>query len=104
MKLMEFNNKLKSIIYTHSSLDSVVNELRKTDLNVRIFGQYREIGGERVKVYFHNLDITDRYTFIKVEYGRRFKEFIVYTENVGTKENTAWHALALFKQWYIENQ
>jgi len=88
---------------TWNWLMSVVEEIH-SPMRVKIYGQYRDIEGEDVNVIVHRGSSTNRYITLKVEYGRRFKEFTHYKKEGETMLEPTYRFVVDFIKWYNKHK
>jgi len=103
--ISEFMHTTETLDYKNS-YDALMPVLDKINspMRVKIYGVYREIQGEEVNVLIHNSWQTQRYITLKIEYGRRFKEFTEYTQDGETILQPMYRLIVNFIKWYNKHQ
>jgi len=84
-------------------LMSVVEEIH-SPMRVKIYGVYRDVQGEDVDVIVHRGSTTSRYVTLKMEYGRRFKEFTHYKKESETMFEPTYRFVIDFILWYNKHK
>jgi hypothetical protein len=73
-------------------------------MRVKIYGTYRDIQGEDVNVIVHRASTTSRNITLKIEYGRRFKEFTHYKKEGETMLEPTHRFVVDFITWYNKHK
>ena len=101
-----FDSDFKSLKKYNKSWDALMPILEKihSPMRVKLYGAYRKIGGEEYNVLIHRGSQTGRYITLKIEYGRRFKEFTEYRQEGETMLEPTYRFVVKFIKWYNEHQ
>jgi len=73
-------------------------------MKVKLYGVYRDIGGEENSVIIHRAVQNKRYIVLKIEYGRRFVEFIEYQKEGESMLEPTYRFTLQFIKWYNKHK
>jgi hypothetical protein len=105
MKQLDLLSNFMNEEITEISWDSIMPIIERisSPMSLKIYGVYRDIRGEDVQVIIHNAWQTTRYITLKIEYGRRFKEFTEYKSDDETMLNVCYRFVVNFIKWYNQH-